>query len=482
FPHATEAQPIIDRLLPIVARCLGAAPEAVTPATSFDTLGLTSIAAATLMRDAACAFGVDLPVIALWDHPTPAQLAAFIATRPAAEHGPALLARAGRTLDGAHDPVVPVRAEGEGPASFWVHGGPGDVNWVTELARLSPPGQRIFALEAIGLDGEADPLPTVEAMAEHYVAAMLRAQPQGPYRLGGYSAGGAIAFEMACQLARAGHRVERLTLLDANAPGNATVAGMQEAFGPGYVYLVVGGWLATQWGAAEVLPLSALQGLDKDAMLARVLDHLFLQTSPPLSRDEVRHMLVTLDRVGWTIGKALREYRGERLDVPVDVLLIACRDGMAGGDNPLGLPDSAAARDYRAGWDALFASPIRCATLDCDHFGVFRDGAAEALRQMLAAEAARSPEPAIVPADAAANGRVREVVLALVRETLPDVPAEQVVPERSMTELGATSIDRVDVATLAMESLGVRVPNEALAGVGSIGDLIDLLSRYVADA
>lgn len=175
-------------------------------------------------------------------------------------------------------------------------------------------------------------------------------------------------------------------------------------------------------------------------------------------------MLVALDRVGWTVGQALREYRPGRLDAPVDVVMVACKAGMAGAENPLGLPDTAAARAYRDGWDALFAAPMRVIPIDCDHFSLFRGAAAETLRAHLADG----------PAD-----RVTEVVLALVRETLPDVPPALVVPARSMTELGATSIDRVDVATLAMESLGVRVPNEALAGVASIGDLIDLLRQHV---
>ena len=464
---AAEAPPapdtLLPTLLPIVARGLSVDPALVTSDTPFDTLGLTSVAAVTLMRDAELAFGVSLPVIALWDHPTPAQLAAYIAARPPATAEPALLARAGRTASGEHDPVVPIRAEGDGPISFWVHGGPGDTNWITELARLSPPNHRIFGLEARGLDGQSEPLPTVEAMADHYMAAILRTQPVGPYRIGGYSAGGAIAFEVVRRLTQAGHLVERLTLLDANAPGNAGLADMQAAFGPGYVHLVVGGWLATRWGADRALTLGDLAGLDKDAMLERVLDHLFTHAQPPLSRADVRRMLVALDRVGWTVGQALRDYRPTRLDRPLDVVMIACQAGMAGGENPLGLPDTAAARDYRDGWDALFAAPMRVIPLACDHFSLFRGEAADALRAHLAD----------TPSD-----RVTEVVLALVRETLPDVPADLVVPARSMTELGATSIDRVDVATLAMESLGVRVPNEALAGVASIGDLIDLLRQY----
>ncbi|MGE0415883.1 MAG: SDR family NAD(P)-dependent oxidoreductase, partial [Acetobacteraceae bacterium] len=239
---------VTARLCAVIARALGVAPERVTPDVSFDLLGMNSLAAVTLMRMAEATFGVTLPVIALWDHPTPAQLAAFIAGQPpAAPRDDLSLAQAGRTPDGAHDPVVPIR-QGRGPISFWVHGGPGDVNWVPDLARHLPADSCVYGLEAVGLDGDTDPLPTVEAMAAHYVAAVRRTQPEGPYVLGGYSAGGAIAYEMARQMAEAGLPVQRLVLLDANAPGNASVAGMQAAFGPGYVYLVVGNWFGLRWG------------------------------------------------------------------------------------------------------------------------------------------------------------------------------------------------------------------------------------------
>ncbi|HEX7773058.1 MAG TPA: thioesterase domain-containing protein, partial [Pyrinomonadaceae bacterium] len=43
-------------------------------------------------------------------------------------------------------------------------------------------------------------------------------QPQGPYRLGGWSLGGVIAFEMARQLAEEDERVQLLALIDSYAP------------------------------------------------------------------------------------------------------------------------------------------------------------------------------------------------------------------------------------------------------------------------
>jgi thioesterase domain-containing protein len=60
-------------------------------------------------------------------------------------------------------------------------------------------------------------------MAAHYIEEIRSRQPQGPYRLGGYSFGGAVAYEMARQLAAAGQEVEFLALLDAYGASGSLV-------------------------------------------------------------------------------------------------------------------------------------------------------------------------------------------------------------------------------------------------------------------
>jgi thioesterase domain-containing protein len=54
-----------------------------------------------------------------------------------------------------------------------------------------------------------------------YVRAILRAQPMGPYRLAGWSLGGAIAVGVAHQLELIGHRVAFLGLVDCFIPSLA---------------------------------------------------------------------------------------------------------------------------------------------------------------------------------------------------------------------------------------------------------------------
>jgi thioesterase domain-containing protein/acyl carrier protein len=58
----------------------------------------------------------------------------------------------------------------------------------------------------------------VYGMATKFVAEMVRVQPEGPYSLAGWSAGGVIAFEMAQQLSRAGKVVDHLIFIDAPCP------------------------------------------------------------------------------------------------------------------------------------------------------------------------------------------------------------------------------------------------------------------------
>jgi amino acid adenylation domain-containing protein len=65
-----------------------------------------------------------------------------------------------------------------------------------------------------GLFGAERPIDTVEAQADYVVRELRRAQPQGPYLIGGHSYGGCIAIEVARRLRDAGESVPLLVLGD----------------------------------------------------------------------------------------------------------------------------------------------------------------------------------------------------------------------------------------------------------------------------
>ncbi|KAH7036481.1 polyketide synthase-like protein [Macrophomina phaseolina] len=58
----------------------------------------------------------------------------------------------------------------------------------------------------------------IEAVSRLYLNEMKRRQPEGPYYVGGWSAGGVIAYEVCQQLLAEGEKVERLLLLDSPCP------------------------------------------------------------------------------------------------------------------------------------------------------------------------------------------------------------------------------------------------------------------------
>jgi thioesterase domain-containing protein len=67
------------------------------------------------------------------------------------------------------------------------------------------------------LEGQTDAA-TISELARDYVTIIRRKQPHGPYRIGGMSFGGIVAYEVAKQLEAAGEEIAGLALVDAMLP------------------------------------------------------------------------------------------------------------------------------------------------------------------------------------------------------------------------------------------------------------------------
>ncbi|HEX2190345.1 MAG TPA: amino acid adenylation domain-containing protein, partial [Longimicrobiaceae bacterium] len=183
----------------IFAEVLGV--EEVGPQDDFFELGGHSLLAVRLVGEVQKAAGVRLPVAALFGAPTVERLAAEV-----------------RRGGGETPLLVPVRPGGSRPPLFLVHPVGGSVVAYAALARGLDAGQPVYGLRSRGTEPGETPNWTVEEMAREYLAAVRGAQLSGPYRLGGWSMGGVIAFEMARQLEAAGERAEKLVLIDSQAP------------------------------------------------------------------------------------------------------------------------------------------------------------------------------------------------------------------------------------------------------------------------
>jgi acyl-coenzyme A synthetase/AMP-(fatty) acid ligase/thioesterase domain-containing protein/acyl carrier protein len=164
-----------------------------------DSLGVVELLAAINEQ-----FGVDLPTSAVLDAPTVDELSLQLSHRRSANASP----------------LVNLRTGQPGDPFFCVTGAGAPAISLRELSQAMS-AHNMVAIQPRGLEERARPDRTVHAAARRNVLALRARQPIGPYRLGGYSYGALVAFEMACLLEGAGEEVAILAVLDAGAPGSA---------------------------------------------------------------------------------------------------------------------------------------------------------------------------------------------------------------------------------------------------------------------
>ncbi len=168
----------------------------------FFELGGDSLVALRLLSLLRHELGHSVPLAALFEHRTPAELANLLRQNsPESDYG---------------SPLVTIQPAGSKPPLFMVHPGGGNVLCYSDLGHRLAPDQPLFGLQAEQVP-HAEPL-SVQERAQHYLAAVRLAYPDGPYALAGWSLGGVVAWEMARQLRNDGHDIAMLALIDTLTP------------------------------------------------------------------------------------------------------------------------------------------------------------------------------------------------------------------------------------------------------------------------
>ncbi|MGK9272122.1 amino acid adenylation domain-containing protein [Williamsia muralis] len=171
---------------------------------SFFDVGGNSLLLLEIARGVTERLGVPAPVATLFDHPSPAMLSAAIDSA--------------RDLSESLGQILPLSGTGDvdGPTLWCVHPASGLAADYRPLAQAIEP-MVVFGLQMPGLaDPKAPTVSSVEELAARHIEAVLTVQPEGPYRLLGWSLGGVLAHEMASQMSSRDMDVELLVLLDTN--------------------------------------------------------------------------------------------------------------------------------------------------------------------------------------------------------------------------------------------------------------------------
>ncbi|KFA93195.1 non-ribosomal peptide synthetase [Archangium violaceum] len=352
-----------DALELVVARVfeetLGVRPVGVR--SNFFELGGHSLLAVRLMARIREATGRELPLATLFRAPTVEQLAALLR-----QESPL-----------PWSPLVPLSGGGEKTPLFLVHPVGGNVFSYTGLARQLGSERPVFGLQAQGLDGLGAPLSSVEEMAALYVETIRTVQPSGPYLLGGWSLGGVIAYEMACQLRQRGEEVALVALIDSYVPREEAWPELKPAEAAAlFLRDLLGSF------GAELMPeWEQLEALEPEAVLARVLEvgERSGALPPGAGMDQLRILL----RVFESNLRAGQRYT----PCTSDQRLLLVKAGEVTGQPEDG------------GWTAMSGSNLERHVLPGNHHALLREPLvqqlAEILREALASDAQESQRRAL---------------------------------------------------------------------------------------
>ncbi|MEQ1759707.1 MAG: SDR family NAD(P)-dependent oxidoreductase [Vicinamibacterales bacterium] len=284
---------------------------------SFADLGGHSLIAVRMVAKLRDTFRIDLPIRVLFDAPTIEELSRYIKGDPSA--GTTARPRA----------IVPLQPHGRLTPIFGVPGHNGDVFCYRFLAEHLGSDQPLFGLEPPGLDDHSEPIDSITQLARYFADQIRSFQPDGPYVIAGYCAGGTVAFELAQQLKRSGATVSVLAMFGAPYPDFFRPHSLRSY----HVRQAIRGrvsWLASHVKGLRTLSLRRMQGHLSDTL------HNRRARLEALRRTDADPVLMLRARVGDTTLHAASEYTPVRYEGRVILFLSGPEWVRSSGMQPLG--------------------------------------------------------------------------------------------------------------------------------------------------
>jgi amino acid adenylation domain-containing protein len=311
---------------------------------SFFDVGGSSLQVMRLVDQISSRVGVDVGISTIFLHPTPRQLAASI---DAIRSGGAGLAGSG--------PLIELSAgAGELPL-FLIHAVGGTAFAYAQLASDLAGTFRVYGMEAPGLTDADANAGSLAGLVQDYTRRIRQVQPDGPYRLAGWSMGGVIAFEIARRLEQAGAEVCLLVLLDApfalpdtDVPAESQLAGR----------FLADAAHSAGWDLADAPDPAAATSADQLAWLAERLGAGPGDAASQLDRGAVAARLRRQFDVFHAHLRMLAGYQATAPRVTAPTLIVSA-------DNSVNAPD-------RSRWPLVLGGSVRTHRVDGDHYTFLR--------------------------------------------------------------------------------------------------------------
>ena len=231
----------------VIAQEMGVGVEEIRDDVDLSELGMDSLMSLTVLSNLREQTGIDIPSTFLATNSTVEDIENALGMRSKPQSAPAAKPAAARrksnknktpqlesvstklakpTIDVSKCPkAASVLLQGSSRTAtkkfFLLPDGSGSATSYIDIPTVSS-DVAIFGLNCPYMKTPAQWTIGVEGVAAIYINEIKRRQPEGPYYIGGWSAGGVIAYETACQLLAGGDKVERLLLIDAPSPEMAS--------------------------------------------------------------------------------------------------------------------------------------------------------------------------------------------------------------------------------------------------------------------
>lgn len=171
----------------------------------FFELGGDSLTAARLFVAIEKQFGQYYPSSVLLEHGSLEKLAAYLR----------------ENQGNATGVISPLRTSGSKKPIFILPGSYDPLFIFRNMLPYFDAERPVYGFELAKFYQQVDEGKSISALGQDLLKALKAFQPEGPYHILGFSSGGFLAFELACQLERAGDSVGLLALLDTSAPGKS---------------------------------------------------------------------------------------------------------------------------------------------------------------------------------------------------------------------------------------------------------------------